>query len=311
MCFKIRKQQVNNALNRQMDSDWLAMHGIHQFSHKAMATVFDVFIQHHDFSYASQAATEAFAQLDLLEQDLSRFVENSDISRINQLKPGESTIIGMEAMKCLILCQKLLSETNGAFNPTIGKIITYWKDETESNFDEKEKIGSLLLDTDAFSVTLIDNPISIDLGGMGKGYALDKLMETFQEWNIEIVLLNSGKSTFLAGKAPSEEVGWPMTLYHPLDQTVLYQISLVNNAIAGSGIEKGDHIISPSNFCPIQNRLGTWSMAKTGAEADALSTSFMIMGENGINEYVNHHPNVGGMVIDKKGGVIKFGILEE
>ena len=70
-----------------IDSNWLEEHNIHRFSHKAMATVFDILIYHDNYSYALQAATESFAQLDLLEQDLSRFVENSDISRINQLKP--------------------------------------------------------------------------------------------------------------------------------------------------------------------------------------------------------------------------------
>ncbi len=68
-----------------IDSNWLEEHNIHRFSHKAMATVFDILIYHDNYSYALQAATESFAQLDLLEQDLSRFVENSDISRINQL----------------------------------------------------------------------------------------------------------------------------------------------------------------------------------------------------------------------------------
>ena len=293
-----------------MDSEWLKNNGIHQFSHKAMATVFDVFIQHEDDSYASQAATEAFAQLDLLEQDLSRFVENSDISRINQLKPGESTILGLETMECLVLCQKLQSETSGAFNPTIGKVITHWKDKTELDLDKKENIGNLLLDAESFTVTLMDNPISIDLGGMGKGYALDKLMELFNEWDIKSILLNSGKSSFLAGKAPIGESGWPMTIFHPKTNKIIYQFSLLNNAMAGSGIEKGNHIISPSNFQPVQNRLCAWSLANSGAEADALSTSFMIMGETDIQELVKNNSDVGAMVIDEKGKMLKYGSLD-
>ena len=54
-------------------------YGIHRFYHKAMSTVFDIFIYHDSYSYAFQAASEAFIQLDLIEQDLSRFLENSDI----------------------------------------------------------------------------------------------------------------------------------------------------------------------------------------------------------------------------------------
>ncbi|MBC8215840.1 MAG: FAD:protein FMN transferase [Candidatus Marinimicrobia bacterium] len=293
-----------------INRDWLVTHGIHQFSHKAMATVFDIFIQHSDNAYASQAATEAFAQLDLLEQDLSRFVENSDISRINQLSPGESTVIGADTMGCLVIAQKLQTETKGAFNPTIGKIITHWKDETESELYEQELIGNLVLDTESFTVTLMDNPISIDLGGIGKGFALDKLLEMFNEWDIDKILLNSGKSTFLAGNAPVGESGWPMTIFHLESGKVIHQFSLENSAMAGSGIEKGNHIISPINYKPV-HRMAAWSVAETGAEADALSTSFLIMEESDIRELVDNDSNVSGMVIDEKGGVLKFGVWEK
>jgi len=297
----------DNKKNQIIDSEWLKTHQIHQYSHKAMATVFDIFIQHFDNSYASQAATEAFAQLDLLEQDLSRFVENSDISRINQLKPGESTIIGVDTMECMVIAQKLQTETNGAFNPTIGKIITHWKDETKSELNDQELIGNLILDAESFTVTLMDNPISIDLGGIGKGFALDKLLETLLEWDIDKILLNSGKSTFLAGNAPVGESGWPMTIFHPETGEILHQFLLKKNAMAGSGIEQGNHIISPTNYQPIQNRMGAWSMAKTGAEADALSTSFMIMDETDIQECIKNNSNLGGMMIDEKGSAVKIG----
>ena len=298
---------MNDQPSCYMDSEWLKKHCIHSFSHKAMATVFDVFIQHSDKTYASQASTEAFIQLDLLEQDLSRFVENSDISRINHLKPGESTIIGTDTMECLVIAQKLQAKTNGAFNPTIGKIITHWKDETEFKLYKQENIGSLFLEAESFTVTLMDNPISIDLGGIGKGFAIDKLMGTFLEWGIEIVLLNSGKSTFLAKQAPKGEAGWPITIYHPKTNEHIKQVNLKHNAMAGSGMGKGKHIISPTNYKPVQHRLGAWSMAKTGADADALSTSFMIMDEADIQKFVKNNSDFGGIVVDEKGSVLMIG----
>ena len=293
-----------------IDSNWLKKHGIHRFSHKAMATVFEIFIDHDNYSYALQAATESFAQLDLLELELSRFVENSDISRINQLKPGESTIVGGESMECLIICQRLLVETNGAFNPTVGKVIDYWKNNSESEICINENIGNLILDSKSYTVTLTDNIISIDLGGIGKGYALDKLKSTFQEWDIKNILINSGRSTLLAMEPPKNEIGWPLIISHPSHKNELKRIFLNNSAIAGSGVEKGDHIVSPSNYQPIQNKLCAWSMARTGAEADALSTSFMIMSEGEILDYIKHHPDVGGMIFNEEGSLMKYGTLK-
>jgi len=153
---------MDNIIYHGIDSNWLDEHDIYQFSHKAMATLFDIFIYHNSYSYALQAATESFAQLDLIEQDLSRFIENSDISRINNLNPGESTVVGEASMECLIICQRLQDETNGAFNPTFGKVIDYWKNETKSEINFNEDIGNLVLESESFKVTLIDNPISID-----------------------------------------------------------------------------------------------------------------------------------------------------
>ena len=109
--------------------------GIYRFCHKAMSTVFDIFICHDSYSYAFQAASEAFNQLDLIEQDLSRFLENSDISRINRLRPGESTFIGENCMECLTNCEILQKETKGAFNPTVGKIFEHWKNKTVSHIN--------------------------------------------------------------------------------------------------------------------------------------------------------------------------------
>ena len=111
-------------------------------------------------------------------------------------------------------------------------------------------------------------------------------------------------------EAPKDETGWPLTISHPFNNSELKRISLNKSAIAGSGIEKGNHIVSPSNYQPVQNRLGAWSVAKTGAEADALSTSFMIMSEREIIDYMNHHPDVGGMIFNEEGSLMKYGTLK-
>ena len=74
---------------------------LHRFSHQAMATVFEVFIFHEDRVYSQQAAMEAFRLADVLEIELSRFVPNGDIGRINALPPGESARVGIHAFACM------------------------------------------------------------------------------------------------------------------------------------------------------------------------------------------------------------------
>ena len=96
--------------------DWLKAHNIHRFSHAAMATTFEIFIANGDKNYAAQAAQAAFARLDGLEEELSRFIDNSDISRINHLNKDQSIIIGPDAFDCLDACLKLYHREDLAVN---------------------------------------------------------------------------------------------------------------------------------------------------------------------------------------------------
>ena len=68
----------------------------HHFAHEAMATVFEIYITNDDERYARQGAQAAFAEVDRFELEMSRFISNSDISRLNDAVPGEIVDFGME-----------------------------------------------------------------------------------------------------------------------------------------------------------------------------------------------------------------------
>ena len=93
---------------------------LRRFSHEAMNTVFEVYAAHADARYAAQAAQAAFALVDRLEGELSRFRSNSDISRLNHLTAGESARVGEAALECLLIARHLYDVTDGAFDVAIG-----------------------------------------------------------------------------------------------------------------------------------------------------------------------------------------------
>src|SRR5262245_49592086 len=76
---------------------------VRRFSHEAMATVFEVYVANADHAYAAQAARAAFDLVDRLEHELSRFIPNSDITRVNQLAAGEQTQVGASTLECLVI----------------------------------------------------------------------------------------------------------------------------------------------------------------------------------------------------------------
>src|SRR6476620_1253661 len=93
---------------------------VRRFSHEAMATVYEVYTVHADAQYAAQAAQATFDLVDRLERELSRFLPNSDIARINHLEAGESTLVASSTLECLQIAQHMFDLTDGAFDVSIG-----------------------------------------------------------------------------------------------------------------------------------------------------------------------------------------------
>ena len=276
-----------------------------RFSHFAMATVFEIFIIHDDVEYPRQAVREAWQELDRLEQDLSRFIENSDISRINRLRAGQSITVGLDTLECLKQCSQLHKDTFGAFDICIGSLLNCWSDRkhppsTKSLKRALENTCMDLLELDEIHMCVKGSrdSLSIDLGGFGKGYAIDRIADLLQEWEINSALIHGGKSSVLALDAPSGERGWDVTMSHPgRENEILAHMHLNNRALSGSGMEKGQHIIDPRTGYPVEGRLAAWASTPLGATSDALSTALMVMTPNEIKTYCLEHPDTRAMVI--------------
>ncbi len=295
---------------------------IYRFSHNAMATVFEIIINHEGAGYAEQCAYSAFSDLDRLELELSRFIDNSDISRINSSGANSAVSVGPDTFACLELCARLSANTKNVFDVTAGNLIKYWsgRSEVQGNPDEKEELERarkntgmhlVYLDKSNYSVTLKSDNICIDLGGFGKGYAVDKMAEILLDWGIDSALIHGGTSSALALGAPPGENGWEITLRNPGNyDSVISRLYLKNMSVNGSGIQKGGHIIDIHTACPVKDRSAAWAVCKNAAEGDALSTAFMIMTPEEIKEYCNNN-DVSAAIITKESGkdekILRFG----
>ena len=306
-------------------SDYSSLPPIKRFAHEAMATTFEILIVHEDDRYATQAAMAAFKEVDRLEEELSRFIENSDISRINELPAGESLPLSLDTFECLRISARVYADTDGAFDITIGSLFQCWRNEDETpRTPSKEELefarrhtgmDLLELDETEIAVKLLASPVQVDLGGVGKGYAVDRAAELLREWSIETALISGGYSSVLALDAPPGTEGWPLTLSNPSDHSqILARPHLRACALSGSGVQKGQHIISPRTAEPTEGKLATWSGAADAATADALSTAFMIMSPEEIEKYCENHPDTRAMVIvqekdglTQKDKVLRFG----
>jgi len=308
-----------------------------RYSHDAMATTFEIFIVHKDSDYAEQAAWAAFDELDRLEQELSRFVENSDISRLNALPPNQPLLLGPEVFNCLRLAQQIYRETDGAFDVTIGSLMACLlnKDKSlRSPTQEELKLAReitglhlVLLDESEFTAQVAREGVQVDLGGIGKGYAVDRMAVLLREWSIDAALIHGGCSSILAMDGPPGTKGWPLTISNPDNRKdILMRIDLKNQALSGSGLRKGRHIIDPRTARTVKDKVASWVLVESDMAlsfggchylatwADALSTAFMVMSPRQIRQFCRKHKHIKGMVaLEEKDAagekriIVKFG----
>jgi thiamine biosynthesis lipoprotein len=280
-----------------------------------MATVFEITVLDEDVTYAEQAVHAAFDELDIIESQLSRFIENSDISRINNLRAHEKLKLGFHAFDCLALASRLHEETGGVFDCTLGRVTDFWMNKKSSTLETRLHTGMNLieLDPDEGAVTLKSSPVSLDLGGIGKGYAIDRMTELLDEWSIDTALVHGGRSAVAAIGAPESTSGWKMSMSHPKrPEKVLATISLRDRAMSASGLQKGAHIINPFTTRPADSVLATWVVSDTSAMSDALSTAFMIMPREAVEHYCLERPGLSAMIMQKDSdGVLFFGPWEK
>jgi thiamine biosynthesis lipoprotein len=282
---------------------------VHRFAHEAMATVFEIFIKGKDETYAGQAARAAFDEVDRLERLFSRFDPSSETSRIGRLRPGGSLRIGLETAEVLGVAAAVQAETEGAFDvnyltagrrtgrrpragpPPLGRLIRVR--QTGRGFEVERLSGK-----GGARVRALD----LDLGAVGKGYALDAALAVLRDWDVDNVLLHAGTSTALAagpgpGKAKTGR-GWPVGAGSAGGATAgPGRVLLRDRALSGSGTEvKGEHIIDPRTGRPARGHRAAWSSHPSAAAADALSTAFMVMTTAGVAGLCGRHLELWALV---------------
>ncbi len=278
----------------------------HRFVHEAMTTVFEVFIAGEDAAYAGQAARAAFEEIDRVEQALSRFIESSDVSQFNRCAPGTWVRTGSFLVECMQTARQVALNTGTAFDPTVPPLLRLWRDTPSPTpkqiEDALSKVGVDKVELDVASLRIRKHVagVELDFGGVGKGYALDKAAEILREWGIESALLQSGGSTALALEAPPDARGWRAGLGgRPCTNEGARTAFLRHCALSGSGLEvKGTHILHPATGRPAVRRSNAWSLAPTAAQADALSTAFLLLSPKDIARYCQRHPETAAAILD-------------
>jgi thiamine biosynthesis lipoprotein len=286
---------------------------VFRFAHFAMGTTFEIILADADKDYARQISQAVFAEVDRIKDLISKFNPTSEIGQINRLRAGQSLRIGLETYQCLMTALSVQAETDGAFDINVGSLMKYREQQSsESRLPRTDILKQLKLSKKARGYVVkylpakeMDGPteLNLDLGGIGKGYALDSTLEILSDWGVERALVHGGTSTALAMGTPptglGQKKGWPVGIGGDwVCSEIPKKFFLQNRALSGSGTEvKGEHVFDPRTNKPAGGHLGAWVSHPSAAVADALSTAFMVMNTEEVQDYCSGHPDVWALVV--------------
>lgn len=246
------------------------------FQVPAMNTTFGLRIDDPDRKQAEVWAGSAMRLLEDLEAELSRYRPDSEVSRVNRLEPGQSTFLAESTDRCLRVALKACELTAGLFDPTLGAHTA--KGESR-RLDSPE--GKIILDPERPRITCVESGRQVDLGGIGKGFALDEMAALLLDLGAESFLLSAGASTHLR----VGEREWSFFLRGSGDRR---ELSLRDGeALSSSGTgELGAHIVHPDiGKAPDYTFQRVWVVSSSAALADAFSTACLLMDAEEIHAF--------------------------
>lgn len=277
-----------------------------------MGTSFTLAEYGQDSAYLEEVAAQVFKEMDELDDQMSNYKPNSELSSINREAARHPVMVEPRLFKLIQDSLEYSRQSDGAFDVTVGPLMKTWgffrgqgRLPSKSELVEvKGRIGYQHVKLDASARTIrFDIPgIEIDLGAIAKGYAVDRAVEVLRENGIRQALISSGTSSLYALGSPPGEHGWMISVRNPLDTNkAACVLRLQNFSLAVSGdyekfFKLGGkvyaHIMDPHTGMPVENMLSTAVLSPSATDSDALSTSFYVEGPGAARRYLAGHPNL-------------------
>lgn len=252
-----------------------------RYASDAMKTTFRLFVPGGDRALVDSAVSEAFQKLEELEGVLSRYAPGSDISRINAMEAGESLFLSDECDQCLRLAIEASAATVGRFDPGVGTMIDAVKAGSGAVGTLR---GVVSLDEHRPLVTCLEAGRVLDLGAIGKGFALERMGGILAAHGIADALLTSGASTILA----MGSIDWPIDIPHSAGAR---RLLLRDSALAASGnSQQGAHIVNPDDGTAALTFENVWVIHPRAPLADAFSTACFTMTPEDIANFTELVP---------------------
>jgi thiamine biosynthesis lipoprotein len=268
-------------------------------SANAMGTVFSVAMYGSDVNKLATAGDLALAEARRIDRLLSNYKPDSELSKVNAEAARKPVHVSMELFDLLLECGRVSQESEGAFDITVGPLMKAWGffrgagqlPGQDAIREARARVGyqNILLDPKTRTVRFQRAGVELDPGGVGKGYAVDRMAAILRQQGVATALISGGGSSIYGIGCPPDEVrGWPVHIADPRnDRKTAADVFLKNMSLSTSGsYEKFfwadgkvySHIMDPRTGFPAQGTLAVSVIAPTTLASELWAKPYFILG---------------------------------
>ncbi len=286
-----------------------------------MGTLFTIVAYGRDARFLAQVANEAFDEIDALDAQMSNYKMESELSHINRDAAREPVVVEPRLFQLIADSLLYARETDGAFDITVGPLMKAWGFfRGEGRLPSSGDLARIMKHVgyrhvqpspERRTIHFDTSGVELDLGGIAKGYAADRVVDVLRTNGVTVALVSSGTSSIFALGAPPGERAWRITLRDPFEARkagdVIY---LKNYSFSASGNYERffklrgktySHIMDPRTGRPVTNMLATVVLAPRAVDSDALSTAFYVLGVARSKRYLASHSQFAALFYEPTG----------
>lgn len=287
--------------------------------HYQMGTFLDIRLWHTEPDEARRLIRESVQETHRLEEIMSDYMPDSAVSLFNAHSGKGKFPLPAQFHELLRTSQRLSAATEGYFDVTVGPLMDLWKRcSTENRKPDPDRLAQALslvgfaklLLWDDGTGELVRSGMKIDLGGIGKGYAVDRIADRLRAAHVSAALISFGGSSMEAIGSPPGRNGWQIAIQDP-DRRIRGFIFLRDLALSTSGSmgrfftignTRYGHLINPKDGMPvIESRMAT-VITPSATTAEALTKPLILLGPKGI-PLIKAFPQTHGLIIPQSGAL--------
>ena len=281
-----------------------------------MGTVFEIAAYAESSQEASAAIDKALQEIVRMDDLMSNYKPESALSRLNRSAHFHTQQVPPDLYRVIEQAVQFSRLSGGKFDITVAPLVNLWKaalsGDSMPSLSQRQQaedcVGYEKIElTPPDQITFRSSCMQLDLGAIGKGYAVDRAGEVLRSFGIRNALINSGGSTILAMGTPPGQPGWLVHLRDPSHKVDPY-VTLKDQSVSTSeqtsasllAPESAGHIIDPVTGRPVDSRFAVSVITPSGTPSDGLSTTLLLLGPKVGKSLVDGMSNVSAIWLSSK-----------